>query len=63
MRIDDFDYELPERLIAQNPLQIRGGSKLLVANPKSLSISDTQFNKFIDYILPNDLIILIIQKC
>ena len=57
MRIDDFDYELPERLIAQNPLQIRGGSKLLVANPKSLSISDTQFNKFIDYILPNDLII------
>ena len=37
MEIDDFDYELPTSLIAQQPPKVRGDSKLLIVNPKKVA--------------------------
>ena len=36
MRTDDFDFELPEELIAQTPLSKRDSSKLLVLNKETV---------------------------
>ena len=49
MNIDNFNYELPNKLIAQYPPKIRGDSKLLVANPVSESLQDLSFSNFITY--------------
>jgi S-adenosylmethionine:tRNA ribosyltransferase-isomerase len=57
MNIDNFNYELPDNLIAQYPPKIRGESKLLIANPFSKSLKDLSFRDFIKFISPNDLII------
>jgi len=57
MNIDNFNYELPDKLIAQYPPKNRGGSKLLVANPVSTELKDLSFQNFITFIRPNDLII------
>ena len=57
MNIDNFNYELPNKLIAQYPPKIRGDSKLLVANPFSESLEDLSFSNFIKLVHPNDLII------
>ena len=44
MRIEEFDFELPESLIAQTPLDKRDASRLLVLdkNTKSLTIKNLQ---------------------
>ena len=57
MNIEDFNYELPNKLIAQYPLQSRGDSKLLVANPFSKKIQDLSFKSFLELVSPKDLII------
>ncbi len=57
MRIDDFDYELPERLIAQFPPKERGDSKLLIINPILKLIQGDKFRNFLKHINPDDLII------
>ncbi|MDC0127210.1 tRNA preQ1(34) S-adenosylmethionine ribosyltransferase-isomerase QueA [Methylophilaceae bacterium] len=57
MNIENFNYELPNKLIAQYPPKNRGGSKLLVANPFSDKLQDLSFQNFINLISPNDLII------
>ena len=57
MNIDNFNYELPDKLIAQYPPKNRGDSKLLVANPCSQIIHDLSFQNFISLIRPHDLII------
>ena len=53
--IDDFNFNLPEELIAQNPLADRLKAKMLVVNNKSLM--DSQIKNICDYITPNDIII------
>jgi len=57
MNIDNFNYELPDKLIAQYPPKNRGDSRLLVANPCSQIIHDLSFQNFISLIRPHDLII------
>jgi S-adenosylmethionine:tRNA ribosyltransferase-isomerase len=57
MNIDNFNYELPNKLIAQYPPKNRGDSRLLVANPCSQIIHDLSFQNFISLIRPHDLII------
>ena len=39
MRTDDFDYELPDRLIAQTPLEKRDNSKLLILDKNTGEIN------------------------
>jgi len=57
MNIENFNYELPNRLIAQNPPINRGDSNLLVANPLSQKLKDLSFQSFISLIKPNDLLV------
>jgi S-adenosylmethionine:tRNA ribosyltransferase-isomerase len=57
MNIENFNYELPDKLIAQNPPTNRGDSNLLVANPFSHRLQDLSFQSFISLIKPNDLIV------
>jgi S-adenosylmethionine:tRNA ribosyltransferase-isomerase len=58
MRTDDFNYNLPERLIAQRPLEKRDNSKLLVLDKKTGNIEHTYFSNIIDYLDENDVLVL-----
>lgn len=57
MKTDDFDYELPEHLIAQTPLEKRDSSKLLVLDKNTGKIEHQHFNNIIDYLLPGDVLV------
>lgn len=58
MKTKDFDYNLPERLIAQYPLEDREGSKLLVLDKESGNIEHKEFKDIIDYLDPGDCLVL-----
>ncbi len=58
MKTDDFDYYLPEKLIAQTPLDKRDSSRLLVLNKKTGDIEHKHFNNIIDYLTDNDVLVL-----
>ncbi len=58
MRVSDFDYHLPEELIAQHPPAERGSSRLLVLDKKSGSITHKLYGDFIDYVSPGDVVVL-----
>jgi S-adenosylmethionine:tRNA ribosyltransferase-isomerase len=55
--IEEFNFDLPQHLIAQTPLQKRDSSRLLVLNKNTKSFSDKKFTEFIDFLNPNDLLI------
>ena len=57
MLTKDFSYNLPEDLIAQNPADERGASRMLVLE-KGYGISDTLFQKLPEYLQSGDLIVL-----
>ena len=58
MKLDDFDYELPENLIAQTPLKDRSASKMLVLNKNDGSIEHKCFKNMIDYLDKGDTLVL-----
>ncbi len=58
MHISEFDYDLPEKLIAQDPLTQRATSRMLVANRGSATNSDEMFGDFPRYLKPGDLVVL-----
>lgn len=58
MKTDDFDFYLPEELIAQTPLLKRSESKLLVLNRKTNTIEHKVFHDIIDYLDENDILVL-----
>ena len=57
MKTQDFTYDLPEELIAQEPLADRTKSRLLTVNRQSKEIEDKNFAQIIDYLRPNDILI------
>lgn len=57
MRIEEFDFELPESLIAQAPLEKRDASRLLVLDKNTKSLNDKNFTDFVDLLNVNDLLI------
>ena len=57
MNIDDFNYNLPENLIAQSPLKERRDSRLLIINPTKQTLQDSFFKQFTSHISSNDLVI------
>ncbi len=57
MLIEEFNFDLPQHLIAQSPLQKRDSSRLLVLDKNTKSFSDKKFTEFIDLLNPNDLLI------
>lgn len=58
MKTDDFDYFLPENLIAQTPLEKRDESKLLVLDKETGEIEHKHFNNIIDLLDENDVLVL-----
>lgn len=58
MKTDDFDYYLPEDLIAQTPLKERASSRLLVVNRENGELSDRVFTDILDYLNPGDALVL-----
>ena len=58
MLISDFDFELPENLIAQEPLHKRDNSRMLVLNRTEQTITDAHFYDFTKYIKSGDVIVL-----
>src|SRR5699024_6573553 len=58
MQIDEFDFELPEELIAQTPLKDRIASRLLVMIREDESMHHHVFADCLDYLKPGDCIVL-----
>ena len=58
MRTDDFDYYIPQELIAQTPLKTRTASKMMILDKKTGKIKDEEFINFIDYLNPGDTLVL-----
>lgn len=54
----DFDYELPEELIAQTPLEDRSASRLLVINRENDTIEDSSFKHILDYLQEGDALVV-----
>ena len=58
MHISDFDYELPEELIAQHPLVKRDASRMLVLDRSQRQWMDTNFAAIPEYLRPGDVLVL-----
>jgi len=58
LRVADFDFELPEELIAQQPPAERGQSRMLVMDRASGELRDSQFNDFPSLLRAGDLLVL-----
>ncbi len=58
MTIDEFDYDLPQELIAQTPLTQRDHSRLLVLHPQTGEIEHRHFYDILDYLDSNDLLVV-----
>lgn len=57
MKVSDFNYELPEELIAQVPISNRDSSKLMVLNKELQTIEHKIFKDIIDYLEPGDCLV------
>ena len=58
LKLTDFYYDLPERLIAQTPLQDRTASRLLVLDKLTGEMCDRHFPNILDYLEPGDCMVL-----
>ena len=58
MKTSDFDYDLPEELIAQTPVEPRDHSRLLVYHRKDGRIEHKHFYDIIDYLNPSDALVI-----
>jgi S-adenosylmethionine:tRNA ribosyltransferase-isomerase len=58
MRLDDFDYDLPQELIAQEPPAERGASRLLHLDGATGALADGQFRDVSVLIAPGDVVVL-----
>ena len=57
MKLEEFDYNLPEELIAQVPIQKRDESRLMVVDREKMTIEDKVFKDIIDYLEPGDCLV------
>ena len=57
MKLEEFDYNLPEELIAQVPIQKRDESKLMIVDREKRTIKDKVFKDIIDYLEPGDCLV------
>src|SRR5512146_107799 len=56
--VSDFDFELPEELIAQQPPEQRGASRMMVVNRTSGDLRDAVFADLPSFLQPGDLLVL-----
>ena len=57
MKVSEFNYELPEELIAQVPIQNRDESRLMVLDKNEKTIEDKVFKDILDYLQPGDCLV------
>lgn len=57
MLVTDFDYELPQELIAQHPMEPRDHSRLLVVDKHTGEIQHKHFYDLVDYLRPGDVLV------
>lgn len=57
MKVSDFNYNLPEELIAQTPIKKRDESRLMVLDKKSKTIEHKHFYDILDYLEPGDCLV------
>lgn len=58
MKTSDFYYDLPEELIAQDPLENRSDSRLMVLDKKTGSVSHHIFRDIVEYLQPGDCLVI-----
>ncbi|CAM4180594.1 tRNA preQ1(34) S-adenosylmethionine ribosyltransferase-isomerase QueA [Jeotgalicoccus halotolerans] len=58
MKLEEFDFHLPENLIAQTPLKERTNSRLLAVNKTTGELTDKHFYDVADYFNPGDVLVL-----
>ena len=58
MKVSDFDYELPEELIAQYPLENRSDSRLMVLDRATGAVEHKRFTDILDYLAPGDCLVV-----
>lgn len=58
MNINEYDYDLPEKFIAQTPLLKRDESKLMIVDKNAGNLKHETFKNIIDYINPGDVLVL-----
>ena len=58
MKVSDFNYELPERLIAQHPYDKRDEARLMVLDRKTKKIEHKIFKDIINYLNPGDCLVI-----
>ena len=58
MKVSDFNYELPEELIAQDPLEKRSDSRLMVLDRKKNTITHRHFRDIGEYLNPGDCLVI-----
>ena len=58
MKTSDFYYDLPQELIAQDPLEDRSSSRLMVLDKKTGSVEHKIFRDIIDYLNPGDCLVV-----
>lgn len=63
MNVSDFDYELPEELIAQDPIEDRSSSRLLMLDKKTGAIEHHIFRDIIDALNPGDCLVINNTRC
>lgn len=57
MLVTDFDYDLPQELIAQHPMEPRDHSRLLVVDKKTGEIEHKHFYDLVNYLKPGDMLV------
>src|SRR5258706_3983927 len=57
MNVDAFDFDLPDDLIAQDPPEERGGSRLLVLH-RTGNLEHSAFANLTEYLVPGDLLVV-----
>ena len=58
MKTSDFYYDLPEELIAQDPLENRSDSRLMVLDKKTGAVSHHIFRDIVEYLQPGDCLVI-----
>ena len=58
MKTSDFNYDLPQELIAQDPLEDRSSSRLMVLDKETGKVEHHVFKEIIDYLNPGDCLVI-----
>lgn len=58
MNVKDYDYDLPEELIAQDPLEDRSSSRLMVLDRQTGDVEHRHFTNILEYLHPGDCLVI-----